>query len=227
MKKILCLALVTLMIGCTFGVAGCEADDGIEFTAEKPIYIYKYSPLENWEEIEEGEMRSTINGCDPIKGFSFYKDFSEYYVENLKGNKAYLLYRSNEIPPFTPDDKGTFGFYREKETGVLILEESYHLYDSELGTKPFDGTIPYQSVSVYLDIFIKAIDGIDLNELKLEFGKIDADKLEIPFYGPDKYINIYTGEICFATCYYNNHVTVPREWFENFFKENLIYGDDL
>ena len=207
---------------CCFVFSGCNKDN-IYYTAEKPVFQFKSVTLENYVQlIEDGEMYWTLEGCDPIKHFSFFKNFSEYYRENLTEDNAYLLYRDNENPPLTPYDEGSFSFYREKESGKLIMNESYDYYDSALGTKPYKGKIPYNPVSLYLDIYIRAVDKADLNGLLLEFGK-----LENRFYSYDKYINIYIGEECFATCYYNNQVNIPREWFENYFKTNLIYTDDL
>ncbi len=221
MKKFLCICLTLITFVCCFAFVGCEEKDDINYTAEKPVYQYD-SEVYDYGDGRDENVQLTLKGCTPIKSFKFYKDFSKYYSDNLKGNKEYLLYRSNEIQPLTPYDEGYFGFYRENETEDLILKEAFDYYDKELGTKPTGGEDGVKSVSVYFSIFIKSFEKIETSEITLEFGKtVSKNGL------PDKYINIYSGEECFATCYFHNKVYIPQEWYENYLKTNLIYGDDL
>ena len=99
MKKILCLCLTVLMLVCCFAFVGCEekALDDINYTAEKPVLNYETERYENpdkeWDKTAPGW---TLKGYEPIKWFDYYKDFSEYYVQNLKGNKLFLLNVSGE-----------------------------------------------------------------------------------------------------------------------------------
>ena len=134
-----------------------------------------------------------------------------------------MLYRDGEKLPIIPHQYGYFGVFQKNDSAEILLEESFHYYNEELGSKPntedFDC---WESVSVYFDLYIKSSEKAEINDFKFEFGK-----LEKPYRGSNKYINIYSGEVCFATCYYNNYVTISRAWFENYFKTNLIYGDDL
>ena len=220
MKKLLCFGIIVTTLGC-LALSGCNRDK-INYMAEKPVFRYTYEAWKNREELEEGEMGWTLNGCEPIANFGFYTEFSEYYTANLKEDETYLLYRDNETPPLTPYDEGQFAFYREKESGKLILNESYDYYDSELGTRPYKGKVPYYPYSLHMDVYIKAIGKTDLNGLELEFGK-----LKDRYFGYDKYLNVYAEGECFATCYFTNQVTVSGEWFENYFKKYLIYSDEI
>lgn len=220
MKKILCLCLTFLITVCCFNFVGCESD-GIEYIAKMPEIQYRSEIYEYGNGTDES-VQLTLNGCAPISQFKFYNNFSKYYFENLKGSNSYLLYRSNEKSTLNPYDEGNFGFYRERETGDLILQEAFDYYNKELGTKSDDGKDGVKSVSIYLNIFIKPIEKTDDSEIILEFGKLESS-----FYRCDKYINIYLGEKCFATCYYESKVTIRREWYENYLKTNLIYGDEL
>lgn len=220
MKKFLCLCLTVSMIVCCFGFLGCK-NDGIEYTAKNPVFRYESEVYEYGNGTGE-QVRLTLKGCTPVQNFKFYKDFSKYYVDNLKGSGMYLLSRDNEIPPLNPYHAGDFGFYRENESNDLIIQESFDYYDKELGSKPNGGKDGVKAISVCFDVFIKSIKKIEIGEIVLEFGK-----LENKFYSYEKFINIYFGEECFATCYYDNHVTIPREWYENYFKTYLIYGDNL
>ena len=43
----------------------------------------------------------------------------------------------------------------------------------------------------------------------------------------ESYVNIYCDTVCIATCEYRTAVKIPLDWFENFFKNNLIYGGNL
>lgn len=222
MKKILWFGIILSTL-CCFAFTGCKDYDDIEYTAPQPIFLYETVMLENYEELlQAGEMYWTVTGCEPLKNFKSYKDFSQYYAGNLKGSNAYLLYRDNEVFPLTPYEEGSFSFYREKVSGKIILNESYKYYDSGLGSKPYEDKVPYDPVSLYIDIFIIAIDNVNLNELNFEFGK-----LENGFFDLHYYVNIYTGDECFATCFYDSYVKISREWFETYFKTHLISGDNL
>lgn len=216
MKKLLCLCLTVVMLVFCFGFVGCEKKDDINYTAERPWIDPVYATL------DDEERTLTVNGCKLIKRCKSYIEFSEYYKEHLKGNRVYLLYRGNEVLPLTPYDEGCFDFSGNTETGEFIVEESYDYYDGELGSKLGDGKDGWKAVSVHLDILIKPTGKLGISELTFEFGK------KISHNGmPEKYINMYSGEECFATCYFNNYVYIPQEWYENYLKTNLIYGDDL
>ena len=218
MKKLLCFGMVIATLLC-LALSGCKSDH-IDYAAQEPVFYFTHEAWKSREELEEGEIGWTINGCEPVANFNSYMEFSQYYLSNLNEEKTYLLYRDNEIPPLTREDEGTFIFFREKGSGNLILNESYNYYDKSLGPKKSYG--PYKPVSIHIDIFIKAIDEFDLDSLVLVFGI-----LKNPYYGRDKYINFYSGEQCFATCYYTALVKISREWYVNYFKTNFIFGNNL
>lgn len=225
MKKILCLALVTLMIGCTFGVAGCEEkeeDDGIEYTAEKPILDFESVKLENEIAPNGGEeIYWTLKGYEPIRMNYYFEEFFNYYDEVLKGSKLHFVERGYDMPMYIDPKSEFFTFYRNNETGELLAKEIYYIYDEELGTESDLDVCTGRLITLSFTILIKPIEK-STSELCFEFGKRTLNNRTI-----EKYINIYFGEECFATCYFSNHVNIPQEWYENYLKENLIYGDDL
>ncbi len=227
MKKFLCICLTLITFVCCFAFVGCEekALDDINYTAEKPVLNYETERYENpdkeWDKTAPGW---TLKGYEPIKWFDYYKDFSEYYVQNLKGNKLFLLNVSGEsLSALPPYDRYGYAYFKNKQSNEIVVRELIDYYDEELGCADPDkkGYLGWKPVSVYIEIFIKPHEKTDTSELTFEFGKLEGDVVY------DKYINVYSGEECFATCYFYNRVFVSQEWLENYFKTNLIYGDDL
>lgn len=218
MKKVLFCMLSALPFCVCF--AGCKSCDGIEYTASEPELLFEFEVYSE----NDNERLWTLKDYTPISNFKSYKDFSAFYNENMKGSNTYLLYR--EEPEATnPYNEGYFAFYRGNETNDLILEESFTYFDKELGTNPGGSKDDVKAISFSLEIFIKPIEKTSASELKLEFGKLEKPLKGLGEY--EKYINLYFGEECFATCFYYNNVKVSFEWFENYFKTNLIYGDEI
>ncbi len=223
MKKILCLCLTVLMLVCCFGFIGCEKEDDINYTAEKPILNFETEWIEEFDESENKTYKYwTYKGFELVGRFNYYKDFSEYYSTNLKDNKLYLFSHPNEdLRPMPPDEQGGYNYFKNKQTGEMIVFECYKYYDSSLGVIDCGEKAGCSTHILYFCIFIKPIESAKA-DLIFEFGKLTRANGSI-----EKYINVYSGEECFATCYFDNNVYISQEWYENYLKTNLVYGDEL
>ena len=222
MKKLLCLVIFLATL-CCFTFAGCEEereyhpylDYGINFTAEKPVFYFESVTREDLKDVKVERMRWTFAGYEPLNYFKTYEKFSENYLKNLSGNKFYLLKCEENNTIFTNTSQQYFIIYQKKDLSELMLVEEYSIVDEELGAGGDGTTVSFQ-------ILINPIEKTEEIEFTFEFGckhRMDGQIF--------KYINIYAGEECFSTCYFNNRVSIPSEWFEDYLKTNLIYGDDL
>ncbi len=95
---------------------------------------------------------------------------------------------------------------------------NFSLFDKELGVWAPQNKPSGVNISLEFCMFIIPTESKAENGFKLEFGK-SKDKI----YGYDKYLNVYNGEECFATCYFDRGVrSIKEEWFQNYFTNNLI-----
>jgi len=230
MKKLLCLCLTVLMLVCCFGFVGCDKEEveNINYTAERPIIDFvsdrEYKDNETTGKTEtillfKDRQNSSI--YEQATDFNKFEDLSEYYSNNMKGENFYLMRCGYPMYGFLLTSEHYFDFYKERDGEELLLAEHYAIYDEELGTKDYGDKATGIHITVSFVFFIKPIKKIE-SEFKFEFGKYTMANGII-----NKYINIFLDEKCFATCYFSNHVNIPQEWYENYLKTNLIYGDEL
>ena len=232
-KKILYCILALAMLVCCLSVVGCKDDksrdqeegfkdfykqrfQGIDFTAERPIIDLSVTWREREWEYKLVE-KYTYWGYEPITYIYSFNDTANYYLENLTGNKIYLLNSANMATNKHTSIDRWFAFYQHQELPEVLLVENFSVYDEDI--------VEYsdRGISVALNIFIKPTERIEKDELKFEYGIIKQLSGLVKLY-----INVYAGEESFATCYFDYCVTtITEEWFENYFKTNLIYGDDL
>ncbi|MDE5721968.1 MAG: hypothetical protein K2I30_04415 [Clostridia bacterium] len=220
-KKIILTSLV--LVACVLTLiplGGCKKYP--EYTAEKPYYI-----------------SADFNGYTFYKSFNFwdvphdldaYYEFVKYYKSDFKEfcqKECYILNLGEPTGNPADDSKRSCFVY-----GILnsqdILENYYInqyvvIYDKKLGGA-LDGKWNIKDGESNWSIIVSLISVPVESELEgefvLEFGKTDNTMY-------DKYVNIYCENVCIATCKYRTAVKIPLNWFESFFKNNLIYGGNV
>lgn len=257
MKKILIIimaALLTLpLFGCSKQESKVEITKDIDvfkqgetefeglkeiaFTAEKPICVYDWDSAKQYKRLVSHDAR-----------YDFYKDYSAYYNDELKDKLDCSFYMVKTER--RRDGEGTafllqyglmsdyFYFYADSLTKGKYVNPCIHitikLHEDEfedLNDPVYDDSLPdsekpFRNTSENITLMFTFAPVTNLEEdakYRLEFG-IDESK-ETDWY--DKYFNLYKGETCIATCYYQlyfktmtEHLTY--EWFENYLKENLV-----
>ena len=223
MKKIFIVAMALIF---TLPIFGCSKTEKIKFDGEKEIVFTAAKPLIGTKRssVVHEELSCVDGSCD------FYKEYSEYYKENFQDKidgSFYMLKSERRIGGFMWQ---YFNFYAGdiidgKYTNPLIVL-SIALYDDKFREAvPSDGHLATGlwdniNLSFRLAPVSNIVKG---SKFRLEFG-IDESKNK-GWY--DKYFNLYNGETCIATCYYQLKYKETREpltykWFEDYLKENLI-----
>ena len=190
----------------------------IEFTADRPIYAKRDNDTKYVE--FEHHYDATVS----------FEGFVDYYRENLKGKFDYDFYFLAPIVSdwdFHPNMCKTYTIYAESIENDLPVNpmvcERLMMYSEMLGNAgwleegeetPAGGPAWSVDLIVYLDPSVKILD---LRSVHLEFGNNNQHA-----YWGNKYINLYVNEKCFGTCYYIDHAYISRDWFEVYFRNNLI-----
>lgn len=116
---------------------------------------------------------------------------------------------------------GNFHFYdvfHGTENDKIFALMSFRLYDNELGVWYPQKKPTGVNVSLDFSIYIVPTESNCNDDMVLEFGK-SKNKI----YGYNKYVNVYSGGKCFATCYFDRGVrSIEEEWFRNYFANNLV-----
>lgn len=195
-----------------------EGAEEIVFTAEKPVY-----------DISLGDRGSHKNFYSVEKNVELYKDFATHYQENIKqeiDGSIYLL-KDRAYDEFL--NKWIFlrsdGIQDEKYINpcveeIFALNEEDFLPSEKTRLKELMGSIILNFYSV--PIKSETVG----NKLRLEFGdnyETEATNLGIS----NTYVNLYSGDMCFATCYYELQYENPKhlltyKWFTDYFKDNLM-----
>ncbi len=132
----------------------------------------------------------------------------------------YEKYAPDSIYP--PFNAPTAIFFINSADDIPVLKYSYSVIDDSLGvfhsqTNAPDGLAAY---SLDMSVFLKPISNYSPQKnFSFEFGLHKENSSE------RKFINIYYDTECFATVYIAPYVAIPQAWYENFFIENLIWGE--
>lgn len=240
LKKFLATIIAVLSAASiAVGFSGCK-DDEISLppmTAEAPYYEYdSISDLTLCKRFSKYDKRFEEGiSEEEYENYDAYNEFIDYYNGEFKNScldKFYLLnpgYPQEGWGPYmnTRDFEIYTEEIKEDEAYVnTLVSESIMLYDRKIGS-PYDSNHYHGEPvldgashwTIYMRIFLFPIANELDGEIRLEFGEYNSEKWRF-----DHYINLYIGETCLGTCYYDAAVEIPLSWYQNYFKTNLFYG---
>ncbi len=210
MKKLVCVIIAFFTVsGVCFGAAGCKnaENDALNYTATAPAVYYKAYKNNNNE--------TQYTGYEKLIFTEEQDEITQFYKENLSDSNLYLLNYGYEL---WDANFHYYNVYRGTGNNKLFARMNFSLFDKELGVWAPQNKPSGVNISLEFCMFIIPTESKAENGFKLEFGK-SKDKI----YGYDKYLNVYNGEECFATCYFDRGVrSIKEEWFQNYFTNNLI-----
>ncbi len=227
MKKI-SLSVLSLISFAFMAVTagGCDKTVRPEFTAESPFY-HATDFIQNNKIYKNFNYNELPPSTDP------YEEFERYYKTQFKAvsdKQFYVLDLGEPCGDMATDRRRSCNIYGNLNTEEKLenpfLSQSVEIYDKELGgyyDKKLYWKDGWTNWSIIFSIFCAPVEREAEGELRLEFGTLNAGTNW--FY--NNYVNIYIGNICTATCYYVEGVKIPLSWYENYFKNNLIYGGNL
>lgn len=193
---------------------------GIEFTAEEPVFDYG-------ESVDEQCVIRYSNQYDSELGEN--TEFTRFIYDvvqiakGMGGTECCILnpYYKADGWGFKADNR-EFSLYRTAKD-ELFVREAITITDMEYGTYGdcyLNGEVlPGNTPSlIHLEFVSSSQPRYDPNAaLRLAFGKYPKNGSISPLY-----INFYSGEDCFATCYYRERIPVNYEWLYRYFKKNLF-----
>ncbi len=210
MKKLTAVIITFVaLFGVCFGAAGCNdaEKDTINYTATAPVIYYELDDSVKNEYVYKGYEKLIFT--------EEQDEITQFYKENLSDSNLYLLNYGYEL---WDANFHYYNVYRGTGNNKLFARMNFSLFDEELGVWAPQNKPSGVNISLEFCMFIIPTESKAENGFKLEFGK-SKDKI----YGYDKYLNVYNGEECFATCYFDRGVgSIEEEWFENYFTNNLI-----
>lgn len=185
----------------------------VKFTEKAPVYLER-----------EGDVEvAKFEGYDELDIKKSFRDFCEYCKENVKSEFGYYVLEPLwHCDDWIPTMHKSYTVYAEKvENGVILnpmLCEGLTMYSDVLGNGNYYGDAEVTLSSIRLLIFIVPFTEKHPYNMTLRFG--DNNNSNTYF---KKYINIYSGTDCIATCYYDTSAYVSQIWwgkyFDNYFKE--------
>ena len=215
MKKLVCVIIAFFAVsGVCIGAAGCNdaEKDTINYTATAPVIYYELDDSVKNEYVYKGYEKLIFT--------EEQDEITQFYKENLSDSNLYLLNYGYEL---WDANFHYYNVYRGTGNNKLFARMNFSLFDKELGVWAPQNKPSGVNISLEFCMFIIPTESKVENGFKLEFGK-SKDKI----YGYDKYLNVYNGEECFATCYFDRGVrSIKEEWFQNYFANNLVWGGDL
>lgn len=194
--------------------------DPIEYTAAAPVVEYIHVRYDSYWKMDynTGKRELIFEPDDPNTKFITEESdvFTEYYRENY-GNKNMFFLNYGVEPHMSLSDPATYIAY---ECDELRFVEQFRVYDEELGSY-------IDPPGVASGIWCSFVSVCVIKPLKAEY---TGDEFYYEFGNNhngiySKYANIYCGEECFATFYYDPCVPISQEWFENYLNKNLIWGN--
>ena len=181
-----------------------------EFTAESP-------GIPSNREKEYEDLVTFDHFHDATVSFD---DFAQYCKNNYSDYNFLLLSPIESDYDFKPLMHRVYSVLSDKEETFFspIFYERLYMSSEILGydgqsLPEVQGSLPY---SINMEIYILPIEEpLFVPYIKLEFGEKDTGYYK-------NYVNLYSHNKCFATCYYKTFVPhVSRFWFENYFKYYL------
>ncbi len=229
MKRFSTLIILLLTLcGLALPVVGCKKMIRPSFTAEKPVYTF--IDLNDNSAYKSFIFEELPIGCDP------YWEFLNYYNGEFKSvcNKHFYILDLGEPDGDPLIDRRRSCYIYGNISENLSLEKGFlttglQIYDKEIGgyyDKKLYWKDGWTNWSIKLEIICSTVNEKPEGDYVLEFGKLENDG-NYEKYIFKNYINIYCGNVCVATCFYVEGVKIPLSWYENYFKNNLIYGGNL
>lgn len=215
-----------------------EGAEEIVFTAEKPIC--------DFQSYELGVTQSTEIECFGHE--DIYEDFLCFYQENLKGKldgSIYFITATNEICSLFLPRKEVHFRNQGIEDGKYIdpyITESVTIDEDKFSSSTSSPQLPPEltatglsgTITLKFNFYPVKIKTAE-SKFRLEFGEyeeyneviLNIDGSVHQWYSHYTYFNIYRGNDCIATCWYELLKDNPKEqptyeWFVEFLKRNLI-----
>ncbi len=195
------------------------ADDG-----SLPVFE-DVQPVYDWYDLTEKETIFNLNWhmLDATNGYSYFisKYISKY---NKTLDKEFYVFNSktNEFYDTTAPNWVEYEIFKSGDDYFFNNNISLYLKDFGINPPPVPGEITGLGFwNLYLKFVCINIDEGNINgKLKIEFGKSN---------GQHNFINIYLGDFCIATCYYNSKTQkeISYAFFYNLLVENLIKNADI
>lgn len=220
------IILLLTLCGMTLTGVGCKKMIRPSFTAESPFYSAT-------DFIQNNNIYKNFNYNELPPFTDPYEEFERYYKTQFKAvsdMQFYVLDLGEPCGDMATDRRRSCNIYGNLNTEEKLenpfLSQSVEIYDKELGgyhDKELYWKDGWTNWSIIFSIFCAPVEREAEGELRLEFGTLNAGTNW--FY--NNYVNLYIGNICTATCYYVEGVKIPLTWYENYFKNNLIYGGNI
>ncbi len=222
MKKISTVFFTMLLVFSTLSISSCKKEvvpyfiyePNAEYGGREEIACFKNGHKKEFKEFFE----------DFFEGYDQYDDFVAFYETELMQNRGEHFYF------LEPGFEALYGwFYHDRiftvyadPTGALptLLVKNIDVYDPDyvapgyIREPSYDSDVSRTVNMVYMTAAVP--DKIKKNTYRLQFG----EKEDGP-WNTNRFINIYVGRFCVATCYYREFLPVTQEWFENYFRNNL------
>ncbi len=181
------------------GIVACSNSD--QDTFEDPIDYtvgQKIVTLESNSSESQFKIKHSENA---------FWSFLKYSVNESVNDELYVLNAYDKIYPISKFNCGHYELNGEDR-----IREQIAFADLQIGSTAQNH---YQKPALDLDFVFKPIDTI--GELTYEFCTDDADK----------FINIYSGDECFATCTVKAYVPITEDWYRDYLSSHLIKICDL
>lgn len=193
-----------------------NSDEKIEYTAKKPMY--------EWSDINDYMTLIAEFTNRGKENYNVFDDCLEYYRTEYKSTSSYEFYllkpgdnNVNWLPDCLVKE---FHIYKGESGRTDTITEYIMLYDEKLQNLTANDDVPdgINNCNISLSIILCPVEkNIEGNNFTLEFGDNYSGNMS-------KYVNIFIGESCIATCYYKTEASVSFNWFLDYFKKNLIRG---
>ena len=223
LKKFIAIILTTITAACVaVGFSGCKDEITLPPMTETAPVVATRQNMDCYKEIEKDE-----NHTSKTK----YECFEEYYNGEFRQICEDKFYYIN-LTRVEPEQQKWFSIIgdfimimvekdSETQTSLVnpVIYQNFEVYDYYVGDSRDNGSIAPWTLD--FNAYMLPVQGeLPIEEMTLKFGK-NNDRTHIP---RDYYINIYLGETCIGTCYFDTNVSISYEWFEDFFTRHLVYG---
>ncbi|MDE6598386.1 MAG: hypothetical protein K2K60_07085 [Clostridia bacterium] len=227
MKKFAVIILTLISFGSVaLTMGGCNKMVRPEFTTGSPFFNVS-------DVMQNNQIYRSFNTDTLPLNNDPYKEFISYYKSEFKevSNKQfYFLDLGEPSGEIAVDRKRSCALYgnlnSENKLENFFLAQYIQIYDKDLGgyyDKKLSDKDGQTNWSIILSFICAPVECEVYGEISLEFGTLNTGTNW--FY--NTFVNIYKDNLCLATCYYVEGVEIPLSWYENYFKNNLIYGGNL
>ena len=198
-------------------------DDGSLPVFEDIQPAYSYLKLEDKNEIFSQDVIALSLGDEDMGLVGLNITLTEFENKNIKEfnqsiGKEFIIFNPKKFSYVSSASYISYSIYQNETE--CILKKSIELAVREFGFPPLPSLPPptgFGRWNIKFDLEFVNIDNLNLEgKFKIEFGKDEKTD-------NSKFINLYIGEICIGTCYYETDTVeeVTYAFFYNLFAEGL------